>query len=280
MNRYEMALELLKDGYQTIPLNYYKSPKLKFKDIPITKEFIEKNKVLYETAKGLALLCRGVWCIDIDVNHGSENGFDSLRELEDVWPDIVKNGLQTYVQTTPRGGKHMVFKKVDGIDYRQHIGYLNGVDIKAQENNFFVLAGSVTNVGTYTHNNKDIQYFDGTYIDYYDGTFEDRIFSSSGTYEDQTLEKYSVKHIMKDYHYTSGNIPSFDSKGGLGKQAYERIVNGISDFRNNDLFLASSYAKSCGVSLEPLRVLIGDAKNGDTFTEEEWQATVDSAGIE
>lgn len=279
MNKYEIALLLLEEDFQSIPINYYKKPKLKFKDIPITKEFIEKNKALYETASGLALLCRGIWCIDIDVNHGSENGFESLKELEDVWPDIVKNGHQTYVQTTPRGGKHMVFKKVEGIDYKQHIGYLNGIDIKAQDNNFFVFAGSVTNAGTYTHNDKDIQYFDGTYIDYYNGTFEDRIFSSGGSYEDQTLEKYTVRNIMKNYHYSKRSVPILDGKGGLGKQAYQRIVDGISEQRNNDLFLASTFAKECNISLEPLKVLIGDVRNGDEFTESEWLATVTSAGV-
>jgi len=279
MNSYKIALELLKDNLESIPINYYKRPKLKFKDIPITEEFIKENRNSYESASGLALLCRGVWCIDIDVNHGSENGFESLKELEDVWPDIVRNGQQTYVQTTPRGGKHMVFKKVEGIDYKQHIGYLSGIDIKAQDNNFFIFAGSVTSAGTYTHNNKEIQYFDGTYIDYFDGTFEDRIFSSSGNYDDQTLEKYSVRNRMKNYQYANRVFSTLDGKGGLGKQAYQRILDGTSEQRNNDLFLASTFAKECDVSLEPLKVLIGDVRNGDEFTESEWFATVTSAGV-
>lgn len=276
MDCYEAALLLLEDEYQTIPINYYKRPKLEFKNVPITKEFIEANKTVYQEAKGLALLCRGIWCIDIDVNHDEgENGFESLQELEDVWPDIVKNGQNTFVQTTPRGGKHLVFRKVDGIDYRQHIGYLKGVDIKAQDNNFFVLTGSQTASGEYTNNVKDIAYFDGTYIDYFDGTFEDRIFSSGGSYDKQTLEKYDTKYIMPDYKFSS--MPSFERKGGAGKQAYQRIIECTSENRNDDLFLAATYAKQCDVPLEPLRILIGDSKNGDTFTEEEWQATVDSA---
>lgn len=36
--------------------------------------------------------------------------------------------------------------------------------------------------------------------------------------------------------------------------------------RNQDLYLASTYAKQCNQPLEPLRVLIGDIKGGDVFT--------------
>ncbi|MFV0085118.1 hypothetical protein ACNF31_11475, partial [Staphylococcus aureus] len=38
-----------------------------------------------------------------------------------------------------------------------------------------------------------------------------------------------------------------------------------------------SYAIQCNVDIEPLRVLIGDNKNGDVFTERDWEATVRSA---
>ena len=66
-------------------------------------------------------------------------------------------------------------------------------------------------------------------------------------------------------------------KAGLGKQAYERIIKGESLDRNNDLFLASTYAKQYKIDLEPLKVLIGSIKSGDVFTENEWIATVESA---
>ena len=49
-------------------------------------------------------------------------------------------------------------------------------------------------------------------------------------------------------------------KGGEGKQAYQRIVNGESEYRNNDLYKAASYARQCNVDIEPLRILIGDNK--------------------
>lgn len=274
MNAYDVALLLLEENLQTIPLNYYKKPRLAFGGVPITKEFIEQNKELYQSAQGLGMLCRGVWCLDIDINHDdNENGFESLKELEDVWPDIVKNGKQTFVQTTPRGGKHLVFKKVDGINYNQHIDYLTGVDVKAHDNNFFVLCGSRTPKGIYTANENEIQFFDGTYIDYYDGTFEDRIFSSAGTYDQQTLAKYKAPPIQ----YSGNRSYQPSGNGGLGKQAYQRIIDGVSVSRNDDLFKAVTYAKTCDVDIEPLKVLIGTRKGNDVFTEKEFWKTVESA---
>jgi hypothetical protein len=41
---------------------------------------------------------------------------------------------------------------------------------------------------------------------------------------------------------------------------------------------AASYAKQCNIDIEPLRILIGDNKNGDVFDERSWEATVRSAG--
>lgn len=274
MTGYDVAMSLLQDGLQAIPLNYEKKPKVSFGDIPITEDFINANCEAYYTSQAMALLCRGIWCMDIDINHArDENGFESLQELEDVWPDIVRNAQQTYVQYTPRGGRHLVFKKCEGIDYGQHGGYLKGVDIKAHDNNFFVMSGSQTVTGVYTDNGKEIQYFDGTYLDYFNGTFEDRIFSSGGSFDDQTLEKYKVP---KPVYYGEYTFQS-NGQGGKGKQAYQRIVEGVADLRNEDLFLAASYAKACNVEIEPLKILIGTRKGKDIFTETEFWNTVNSA---
>ncbi|MBS4461735.1 bifunctional DNA primase/polymerase [Aerococcaceae bacterium zg-B36] len=254
MNGYEIALALLGEGIQTIPLSNTKMPLFKFANIPITKELIEANKELYQRAKGLGWLCRGYWCIDID-RHGT-NGFESIKQSKCV-DELRANAQKTMVQHTPSKGMHLVFKKREGVEYRQKINYLDGVDIKAQDNNYFVMFGSQTAKGVYTWNEKEpIVYV---------GEFEQEIF------------KPNTKPPQKTYGYF-GLIPkSSNSKGGLGKQAYQRIINGTSIMRNNDLYLASTYAKSCGISLEPLKVLIGDDSKGDVFTEEEWYATVNSA---
>ena len=267
MNTLEAALGFLDVGIETVPLNQYKRPLMRFKDLPITREVIESKANLYLTAPMLAVLCRGVWCIDIDRNHGDElDGFVSLKGISE-YQEIVHNASQTWGQKTPSGGRHIIFKKHNGIEYRQKIGYLDGIDIKAHHNNYFVLGGSVGAKGKYELNGKEPIV--------YQGEFEQRVFSSSGSYEEQTLEKYSARYILKDYDFS--HLDTRRTGEGKGKQAYERIVKGQSFNRNEDLFKACSYARACNVSIDPLKVLIGDVKGHDEFTESEFYATVKSA---
>ena len=257
-----MAYRLIEDNYQTIPLNKEKKPALRFKDIEIDKNLIDSNFYKYNSVQALGLLTRGVWCIDIDIHNS--NGFISLM-TSPYYDELLQNAKRTLVQKTPSGGKHIIFKKRLDIEYRQNINYLPGVDIKAHYNNFFVLGGSVTTKGIYQIANMAEPIL-------YEGDLEEEIFCNQ---EQNILEKYSVFNAMPTYDFSH-----FKTRGqakGLGKQAYQRIINGQSTERNNDLFLASTYAKQCGIDLSPLRVLIGDNKNGDIFTESEWIATVNSA---
>lgn len=268
MTGYHVAKYLLKKNIQVIPLNEYKKPSVSFADITINDEFIEQYKHIYHQTHVLGVLTRGVWCIDIDVNHAEgKNGFESLKMVP-FYDEIVANAKNTLVQTTPSGGKHIILSKRDGIEYGQKINYLPSVDIKAHDNNYFVLANSRTHKGKYKHNN--------VRVSEYKGEFEQRIFSKRGNYVEQIIEPYSMKHVLSDHNFDHlGN-----GKGGLGKQAYQRIVNGESYYRNDDLYKAASYASQCNIDIEPLRVLIGDNKNGDVFTERAWEATVRSAGYQ
>ena len=52
-------------------------------------------------------------------------------------------------------------------------------------------------------------------------------------------------------------------------------MNGESSERNSDLYLAASYAKQCNIDIEPLKVLIGDVKNGDEFKHSEWKGLLE-----
>ena len=266
MTGYHVAKYLLKKNIQVIPLNQYKKPSIPFADIDVTDDFIEYHSSLYHQTHVLGVLTRGLWCIDIDVDHQEgSNGLESLKMIP-FYAEVVANAQNTLVQTTPSGGKHIIFKKRVGIEYGQKIDYLPSVDIKAHNNNYFVLANSQTRKGIYKHNGQDVTE--------YNGEFEKRIFSKRGNYTQQVFEPYSMKQVLSDH--------SFDhlgaGKGGLGKQAYQRIVNGESEYRNNDLYKAASYAKQCNIDIEPLRILIGDNKNGDIFDERSWEATVRSAG--
>lgn len=265
LSGYHVAKQLLKKNIQVIPLNKYKKPSVTFADVDITDDFIEQHKYLYHHTHVLGVLTRGVWCIDIDINHANGNdGFDSIKHIP-YYNEIVTNAQNTLVQTTPSGGKHIIFRKRKGIEYGQKINYLPSVDIKAHRNNYFVLAGSRTLKGKYKHN--------GIKVKEYEGDFEKRIFSTHANYTQQTLEPYSVKNVLPNNNFEH----LANGKGGEGKRAYQRIVDGTSEYRNDDLYKAVSYAVQCNVDIDPLRILIGDNKNGDVITEREWEATVRSA---
>lgn len=266
MTGYHVAKYLLKKNIQVIPLNQYKKPSVTFADIDVTDEFIEYHSSFYRQTHVLGVLTRGLWCIDIDVDHGKgKNGFESLKMIP-FYEEIVANAQNTLVQTTPSGGRHIIFKKRDDVEYGQKIDYLPSVDIKAHDNNYFVLANSQTHKGIYKHNGQDVTE--------YNGEFENRIFSKVGNYTQQVLEPYSIKQVLSDHNFDHLGA----GKGGLGKQAYQRIIDGQSEYRNDDLYKAVSYARQCNIDIEPLRVLIGDNKNGDVISEKEWEATVRSAG--
>lgn len=267
MNGYEMSLYLLEKNIQSIPLSAYKTPMFAFKDIVIDNRFIENNQYYYQNASCMGVLTRGLWCIDIDRNHGNDqDGFMSLSSIP-FYYEIDQNAKETMIQSTPSGGMHIIFRKKEGIEYSQKISYLDGVDIKANDNNYFVLAGSVTSKGIYQRNDLPPKV--------YEGDFENRIFGAPGNFRQQIIDKHSVKKVMNEYNFS--HLPSLKGTGGLGKQAYKRIVDGISIDRNNDLYLAASYAKACNIQIEPLKIVIGSSKGKDVFTENEFWKTVESA---
>lgn len=270
MNAYEMALYGLSCGYQTIPVNN-KAPLVKFAGIPITEQFIENHVREYMTATGLGVLCRGLWCMDFDVpkQSGQKSGIESLKELP-YYEEFKRNASITWRQTTPSGGYHVIFSKNKGIEYKQHIGYLENLDIKANPNNYFLMFGSVTDKGRYELVGCGPVHY------HYNGKLEKRIFSGSGNYYQQIMEKYSVKNALKDYDFSP--LKNYKKSGwGKGKEAYNRIITGTSFNRNDDLFKAVSYAKTCNRPIEPLKCVIGTVKGTDVFTEAQWIATVNSA---
>lgn len=263
---YDVALGMLEGGVQCIPLNESKRPMLNFADVTITKDFINRNEE-YQRARALGVLTRGLWCIDIDKHGGTfVTGYYSMGKIP-YYDELDCNAKKTWIQQTPTGGMHIIFKKREGIEYSQHNGYLKNVDIKANDNNFFVMGGSVTKAGIYNLNAQEPIL--------YDGEFEERIFNREGsTFEEQVIAKLSLKNVLPQPTLSSYQPRG---KGGRGKQAYQRIIEGVSETRNEDLFLAASYAKTCNIAIEPLTVLIGDVKGRDRFTEKEFWKTVASA---
>ena len=116
MKMYNAAKYLLNKDVQVVPLNDNKKPTVSFKNVTIDDDFIDNNFLAYANTNVLGVLTRGLWCIDIDINHvNGESGFDSLKDIP-YYDEFVSNAQNTLVQTTASGGKHVIFKNVMALN--------------------------------------------------------------------------------------------------------------------------------------------------------------------
>ena len=74
----------------------------------------------------------------------TENGYESLKEWE-----LSQYIPKTLTATTPSGGKHIFLKKPKGIELSQDIRVKPGIDIKANKNNYVLVAPSNNAKGSY-----------------------------------------------------------------------------------------------------------------------------------
>lgn len=140
----EYALQYQKLGFSVIPINpQNKMPLRNFADQPaMTKEEIEQVWKEHPNAN-IALRTTNFFVIDID-RHGKANGFESLKNWKHL--DLIEPTLQA---KTASGGKHLFYFKREDSPIGQMIGFLPGVDIKAHENNYVLVAPSATDKGQY-----------------------------------------------------------------------------------------------------------------------------------
>ncbi|MGX4764239.1 bifunctional DNA primase/polymerase [Holzapfeliella sp. JNUCC 72] len=136
-NLKEYAKKYAEKGFYVLPMDdKSKRPLIKFADQPpLTVAEIEELWTTYPHAQ-IALRTVDFLVVDIDL-HEDVDGFKSLREYKNVtlFPE-------TLTQTTGSGGRQMFFTKPKGVDITQKIGWLEGVDIKAHENNYVMVAPS------------------------------------------------------------------------------------------------------------------------------------------
>ncbi|CAM3250934.1 hypothetical protein GHI93_11410 [Lactococcus hircilactis] len=272
------AHSFLDKGYQVIPLSRKtNTPVTKFKDIQITHELID---TINWTNCDYALLMRGIWCIDIDTHNltdelaqqiksmikifgsdllsvlkvnGDLDGYSSILNNE-FKSELLDNFKNTYMELTASGGMHILFRKQEGIDYSQKIGVLDGMDIKANENNYVKIFPSVGREVLQSVSELSV----------YHGEFEKELFKPRQTRQTVTTQYFS------DY------LPS--AKGNhAGKEAFERIATGSSSNRNDDLFKAACWAFENNQDVSELYSIVGTIKGRDVFTPEEFERTVESA---
>lgn len=140
----EYALQYQKLGFSVLPINpKNKMPLIDFSDKPaMTALEIEQFWEGYPNAN-IALKTTNFFVIDID-RHGKANGFESLKRWQ--YLNLIEPTLQA---KTASGGKHLFYFKRDDTPITQMIGFLPGVDIKAHENNYVLVAPSATSKGQY-----------------------------------------------------------------------------------------------------------------------------------
>ena len=140
----EYALKYQNLGFSVIPINpKNKMPLIEFADKPaMTASEIESFWDGYPNAN-IALKTTNLFVIDID-KHGKSNGFESLKKWK--YLKLIEPTLQA---KTASGGKHLFYFKRDDEPITQMIGFLPGVDIKAHENNYILVAPSATDKGQY-----------------------------------------------------------------------------------------------------------------------------------
>lgn len=140
----EYALKYQKLGFSVLPIHpKEKTPLIGFTDkAAMTAVEIEQFWDGYPNAN-IALRTTNFFVIDID-RHGKSNGFESLKKWEHL--NLIEPTLQA---KTASGGKHLFYFKREDCPISQMIGFLPGVDIKAHENNYVLVAPSATDKGQY-----------------------------------------------------------------------------------------------------------------------------------
>ncbi len=135
-NLVNYALAYQAKGLSVLPIAG-KHPLIKFADRdPLTADEIKAIWQKHPFAQ-IALRTDKFFVVDIDRNHEDNvDGFNSIKQLPaGYFPE-------TLTQTTRHGGQQLFYLKRPDMRTNQLIGYLPGVDIKAHQNNYVVVAPS------------------------------------------------------------------------------------------------------------------------------------------
>lgn len=139
----DYALHYQKLGYSVIPIDKKSKRAItKFKDKTFSDNEIRRFWHEQPDAN-IAWRTTDFFVIDIDVSV-TENGYESLKEWE-----LSQYIPKTLTATTPSGGKHIFLKKPKGIELSQDIRVKPGIDIKANKNNYVLVAPSNNAKGSY-----------------------------------------------------------------------------------------------------------------------------------
>ena len=144
----EYAVQYAHKGLSVIPM-IRKKPMIKFADKPpLTEEEIRKFWKTHPYAN-IAVKTDKFFVFDVDVHKDGANGVQTFKELNH--PEWFKD---TLVQKTAHGGYQYFFLKPDNYKMTQIINFLPGIDIKAHQNNYVMIAPSIVDGVPYQWLNK------------------------------------------------------------------------------------------------------------------------------
>lgn len=141
----EHALYYHRNGLKVIPISKgSKAPLMKFAGVkPFTSEADIIAYFMFNDVN-LAIATSNLTVVDVD-NHTGDGLSHLLREFGELEP--------TLEATTASGGKHFVYANRTNT---QIVGFRDNVDIKANTNNYILVAPSTTSKGVYKWDNLDM----------------------------------------------------------------------------------------------------------------------------
>lgn len=211
MEMLDYALHYQKLGFSVIPISpVSKKPIVKFMD----KTFSENQlRAMWRDnpSANIALRTDSFFVIDIDIH--KSDGFESFENWEAS--KLIPKTLQA---KTAGGGRHIFLKKRDDITLNQHISFLPGVDLKANPNNYVLVAPSFNSNGSYEWDKENS--------------------TSDGSMTEAPRELVEALKELQDYD-DMPDFSSYKTNGGSSKttKIFEQIVYGLGDEggRNNAL---------------------------------------------
>lgn len=248
-----VAFEYFNKGYSVIPMSQNKVPLIEFADKKITAAELVGIWDEFPNAN-IALRTTDFMVIDVDGLTGADN-FENIY-YQDWFPD-------TLTATTASGGKHYLFKKPKDKPVSQKIGWLPNVDVKAHENNYILVAPSITRRGQYRWDDPEIEIAD----------LPDELYNL--IYNGK--EKHSNSLIDYSYNITIGGV-KLETTSKV-KIALEMIYNGFLDgARNDTLARLTGALLSNGVPLEMIWFFtdIANSRSTTPLSEAEYSRTVES----
>lgn len=229
-NLVNYAVKYAERGLSVLPM-LNKQPLITFANKPaLTPDEIRQIWKKFPYAQ-IAVRTVSLFIVDIDTKeaHGKD-GFKSIDEYEHK--DLL---VPTLTQETSTGGRQMIYFKRPDMSMTQHINWLPGVDIKAHDDNYFMIAPSEVKGKQYKWLNHDpIVTPSKELID----LINTKKFKSTGTYsptQSYSTEKTATSNLFEEI------VNGLGETGGRNN-ALASFVGGLL-FRNVEVETAYELAK-------------------------------------